>query len=137
VSELLPLINRFPQLAATLPLAVGKIVRKAAFDVQARAMVSAPIRTGFLRSSIYVTGKDYDTYGQGVIGMGTLLPPVPKTNQWTTAIVAVGASYGLYIEMGSRFQPARPFLLPAAEYVKPKMEEAFAQLEMLWLSVGG
>jgi hypothetical protein len=134
--EILTMFNRFPELAATLPLAVGKIIKKTAFDIQARAMITAPIKTGFLRSSIYVMGKDYETYGQGVVGKGEMLPPVPKTNQWTTAIVAVGASYGIYIEMGARYHPARPYLLPAAEFVKPKMEEAFAQLELLWAEVG-
>lgn len=129
--------SRFPELAATLPYAVGKIIKKSAFDIMARAMVNAPVRTGFLRSSIYVTGKDYTTYGENLQGMGDLKPPVPQTDQTTTAIVAVGAEYGIYIEYGSRYRPARPYLLPAAEFVKPKMEEAFAQLELLWAEVAG
>jgi hypothetical protein len=136
MAEHLSVFSRFPLLEATLPLALSKIIRKSAFDIQARAMVLAPIKTGFLRSSIYVSMKDDSSYGQNLVGNGKLLEPVERPGEITKAIVAVGAEYGVYIEMGSRFQPARPFLMPAAEFVVPKMKEALMQLELYWREAG-
>jgi hypothetical protein len=131
--------SRFPELEATLPLALSKIIRKAAIDIQGRAMILAPRRTGFLRNSIYISMKDESSYGQKVEGADPgkrLLPEVERPNIITKAIVAVGAEYGLYIEMGSRFSPAHPFLIPAADYVVPKMKEALMQLQMYWREAG-
>lgn len=137
MSEIITLFNHFPELQATMPLMINKALRKAAVDVAARAKISAPKITGFMANSIYITAKDYDTYGQRVVGNGQLLPPVAQPESWTTVIVAVGAAYGIYVEMGSRYVPARPYLIPALEYVKPKLEQYLAESARFWALAGG
>jgi hypothetical protein len=66
------------------------LVGKAAHDCEAAAKASAPIDTGFLRNSIQAL-----KISSGV---------------WQ---VNVGAAYGVFLEFGTRFMAARPFLYPA------------------------
>jgi HK97 gp10 family phage protein len=70
---------------------VSQAVAATALAVESRAKENAPVDTGRLRSSI---ASDI----QGV-----------------TATVGTNVEYAVYIELGTRFQPARPFLYPAAE----------------------
>lgn len=42
--------------------------------------------------------------------------------------VSVGADYGIYHEMGTRFLPPRPFLSPAAERARPVFMKAMSDL---------
>jgi HK97 gp10 family phage protein len=77
---------------AVRPEALRAGLHAAAFFVEGQAKLKAPVDTGFLRNSIQV-------------GEVTAVQ----------AIVAVGAEYGLYQEMGTRFMPAHPYLRPALE----------------------
>lgn len=124
----------FPQLIATMPLAIDRIIRKAAFDIQARAMIAAPHDTGFLRSSIYTKTSKDTTYGVGLVADGPLLPETDTSTPLGVAVVAVGAEYGIYQEMGTRYMPAHPFLVPAADAEKPELEAALAIFEAYWMS---
>lgn len=115
--------NRLPDMAAKLPEIIGKLIRKTCFDLQAVAQVLAPVKTGFLKSSIYVMTHDTSTYGQDLQGDGTLEPPIetpPENEGW----VVVGADYGVHVEMGTKNMAAQPFMAPAAEIVGPSLEKA-------------
>lgn len=122
--------NHLPQISEQLARAASQIVRKAAFDIQARAASTAPVDTGLLRSSIYVETSDSSSYGRGVTGdKGDMLPEVSPPQDDQTAIVAVGANYGLYVEMGTRHSPAQPYLVPAVMAIKESFERAMSKLE--------
>lgn len=121
--------NHFDAIADVVPQIISQLVRKAAYDVMAGAQQRARVDTGFMRSSVYVELSDSSTYGNGVFGGGEQLPEIPRAEDETTAYVAVGASYGIYQEMGSRHSPAHPYLVPALEAVRPKFLAALQRLE--------
>lgn len=123
--------NHFPQIAEAFKPAIQQVVKKAAFDVQAAAQSNAPVDTGFLRNSIYVKTSDSSTYGQGAGSppKDSYLLPEGEVPDDTTAYIAVGANYGIYPELGTRFMPAQPYLAPAVEQVRPKFEAAASALE--------
>lgn len=94
--------NDFPNIVAGMEQRAGQFVRKAALDIEAEAKKRAPVRTGTLRNSI-----------QAVKGEGPL---------WYR--VVVGAEYGVYVEWGTRFMAAQPYLRPAVTAVSPSFLEA-------------
>lgn len=67
-------------------------------DVKAAAMRYAPVRTGFLRSSIY-----------GVV------------SDWV-AVIGAEATYAMFVEMGTRRMMAQPFINPAIQEYLPNLE---------------
>src|SRR5262245_21743134 len=86
--------SKIPATIAKTHKELVALIKTAALRVEAGAKLRAPVRTGFLRNSIQ-TVFDSDL----------------------TAVVFVGAEYGIYIELGARNRPPRPFLLPALEEV--------------------
>ncbi len=123
--------NIFPELMAAMDKAAAQLVKKAAFDIQAKASKNNGWQhpTGFLDSSIYVVTKDSSSYGSDVSGAGELLPEVEPPTTVTEAYVAVGASYGIFQELGTRSIPPHPYLTPAAEAVRPSFVESMSRLE--------
>lgn len=98
--------NRLPQIAERLPEAVGAIVRKAAFDVEANAKAVVPVDTGKLKNSISC-----------------------EFPSQTKAIIAPHTDYAIFVEYGTRRQRAKPYMRPAAEKVRPVFLEACRRLE--------
>jgi HK97 gp10 family phage protein len=129
----MPGTNNFEAIANNFKPALSQIVRKAALDIQAQAQQNAPVDTGFLKNSIYTVTSQDSTYGNAGTppGDATMLPEVAAPEDETTAYVAVGASYGIYQEMGTRFQPAQPFLGPAVETVSQSFDAIMQKLESL------
>lgn len=123
--------NHFPQISEELDTVLSQIVRKTALDVQAHAASQAPVDTGFLRNSIYTVTSEGSTYGGAGSppGDATLLPQVPGPSDKTTAYVAVGASYGAFVNYGTRHMAARPFWEPAVDAVRPSFEAALETVE--------
>lgn len=78
--------------AAVRPETLRSGLGAAAFFVEGKAKIKAPVDTGFLSNSIQV---DEVTEHQ--------------------ATVVAGAEYAIYQEMGTRFMPAHPFMRPAIE----------------------
>jgi HK97 gp10 family phage protein len=74
-----------------------------AADVKALAKQLAPVRTGHLRSSIYA-----------------------KISEWVTEIGAE-ATYALFVEFGTRYMQARPYLYPAIQEHLPRLEEIICE----------
>ena len=127
--ELIVVYDILPEVAARMEEALDAIIKKCAFDIEAKAKAKAPVDTGFLKSSIYVETAKESTYDHaGGEGEGEMLPEVERPKKHN-AIVAVGASYGAYVEFGTVHAPAQPFLTPAAEEVRPEFEAALHLLE--------
>lgn len=93
--------NRLGALASRLRPQVSQIIRKAAFDVEARSKELVPVDTGALQNSIQseMTGD-------------------------LSAVVAVGMEYAPYVEYGTSRSAAQPYLTPAADAVRPGLEAA-------------
>lgn len=74
---------------------VGKDLARRAIKVEGAAKRLCPVDTGRLRSSI--------TW------------ELAKDEQGLYAVVGTDVTYGIFQELGTRFQPAQPFLRPALE----------------------
>jgi HK97 gp10 family phage protein len=72
-------------------------VARVAHEIEEDARRRAPVRTGFLRSSIEAIPSD---------------AAEPGTVEWE---VGAAAPYGIFVELGTTKMAARPFLTPAAE----------------------
>lgn len=116
--------NHIPEAVKAIHEAAKKAVKKAALDVEGHAKVNAPVDTGYLRNSIYSVTADSSDYHGG----DKSLPEVGKPESDTEAIVAVGASYGIFQEYGTRHMPAQPYLTPAADLVRGSISQVFAAL---------
>jgi hypothetical protein len=103
---------------------LGEAVRDAAHAM-------APYQTGALAEGIYVTAPGQSTYGEAagtaeslrpghVIGEGDIGPH--------EAIIGPSVDYGIEIEYGSIHNPAEPYMVPAAEAVRPTAGEYFKDL---------
>lgn len=124
--------NHIPGVIAALQQAAHEIIVKTSFDVEAHAKQGAAVDTGYMRSSIYTVTSEGSGYGQGVTGGkpgATLLPEVDAPENATTAYVAVGAEYAAYVELGTVHQAAQPFMVPAADAVRPGFVAAWHALE--------
>ena len=74
-----------------------------ATDVKAEAMRLVPVRTGYLRSTIYA-----------------------RINEWVAEIGAE-ATYALFVELGTRYMRAQPYLWPAIQQYLPQLENIICQ----------
>ncbi|MEM4700669.1 MAG: HK97 gp10 family phage protein [Candidatus Bathyarchaeia archaeon] len=72
-------------------------------DVKALAKQLVPVRTGYLRSTIYA-----------------------RVQEWV-AVVGADAPYALYVEFGTRYMQARPYLYPAIERHLPRLENIIVE----------
>jgi HK97 gp10 family phage protein len=83
-------------------------IRVTTFSARQRAVAGAPRASGTLKSSIYSTTH-------GLTGR---------------VLVSPAAFYWRFIEYGTRFQPARPFVRPAAEAETNAFNERVRQIGM-------
>lgn len=90
--------NNFPRIKRNMGAIVARAFAKTAHDIAAQAMAAAPVLTGYLKSSIRAFAI--------------------TAFHW---VVSVGAEYGIYIEMGTRYMRARPFLYPSFERQVPQL----------------
>jgi HK97 gp10 family phage protein len=74
-----------------------------AADVKALAKQIVPVRTGHLRSSIYA-----------------------KISEWVAEIGAE-AAYALFVELGTRYMQAKPYLYPAIQEYLPRLEQIICE----------
>lgn len=70
-----------------------------AAGVREHAKSLAPVRTGYLRSSIYA-----------------------KTQEWV-AEIGSEAAYAMFVEFGTRYMQARPYLYSAIQEHLPRLEQ--------------
>ena len=82
-----------------------QVVEIAARHVEAKAKDDVPVDTGTTKNSISATQEDELAWRVG-----------PTTE------------YAPFIEYGTRYMTARPFLIPAVEGEMPRLEQALSQL---------
>ena len=85
---------------------VKKVVRKNGSDMQKKAQKNAPIDTGTLQRSISLEIRD----------------------SGKTAEVEPTVDYGAYVELGTRFMTAQPYLKPAFNEQKEKLKQDMRKL---------
>lgn len=97
---------------------VNEAVMKAAFMVEGRAKAKAPVDTGALRASIYVSMKKGGKGNEAMVAAKARRPeavvealPTPKEN--AVAYVGPSVEYGQEVEMGSSTRSGTPYLQPA------------------------
>lgn len=122
----------FDRILATredLGAAIQAAVDQTAFAIQADAQRTAPYKTGTLRRSIHTitpTTSGYAGASRGVEPRQLVAEaPKPPTG---SAIVGVAVNYGKFVELGTRYMAARPYLIPALEREAPKLVERIRRL---------
>jgi HK97 gp10 family phage protein len=110
------LVTKNGKLALELGPIVREMLEKSIRPVERRAKQIVPVDTGRLRSSL-----------ASQIGPG----PVPE---WAEA--GTNVNYARYVEFGTKYMKAQPYLIPAFEQSKPDMdlavEEATKKIEETW-----
>ncbi len=87
------------RLDSALQEQVYRYLHSWAAEVKALAMRLVPVRTGLLRSSIYVVVKDW------------------------VANFGADAVYAYFVETGTKYMAARPYLYPAILQYLPQLEQ--------------
>lgn len=94
--------NKFPDLISRSPETAKTLVKKAAYEFEARAKLECPVDTGNLRNSIRTNFE----------------------NGGMTGVISTNVEYAIYVEYGTRFMAAKPYFTPAAEQVRQSFERA-------------
>lgn len=105
-----------------------KSLTEGAILIQGKAVLLAPVDEGNLRSSITyaVVGRAEDfpdvakSQGSSVLFGGRTITPGPGE-----AIIGTVAFYAPYVEFGTRYMRAQPFLLPAYRSAIPAILRLF------------
>lgn len=97
--------NRFPDLIRKAPDRARGLVKKAAFELEARAKTVVRVETGNLKNSIRTSFE----------------------NAGMTGVVSTAVEYAAYVEFGTRRMAARPYMTPAAEQVRKSFERAVSE----------
>lgn len=97
---------------------VRDAVAKAAFMVEGRAKTKAPVDTGALRASIYVSMKRGSKGDEAMSAARARRPeaiitPLPTPKDDLTAHVGPSVEYGEAVELGSARRAGTPYLQPA------------------------
>lgn len=98
--------NRFPEAQRNAPEKAKAAVKKATYELEARAKGKAPVDTGALRNSIASTFE----------------------NDGFTGIIGPSVHYAIYQELGTYKMPPHPYLGPAAEEVAPIFTQMMQKL---------
>jgi len=77
---------------------VHRFLARWAADVKAQAVKNAPMVTGYLCSTIYA-----------------------RVKEWVAEIEA-DAAYALFVELGTKYMRAHPYLYPAIQQYLPELE---------------
>lgn len=93
--------NRLKFIGKELKIQVAVILNRAAMNHEAISKELAHVLTGFMRNSIQQIK---------IAEPGDL-----------TAILAVGAEYGIYEELGTIFRPGHPFFRPGFDQTAPQV----------------
>ena len=106
------------------------LVLKVAFDAQGRAGQHAPVEFGALKNSIYVVTKEYDGFqiSRAKVLEDVRLIEIPRPADILTAHFGPSVEYGLYQEMGTKWHPAHPYMIPALKELKPSWKQAWGLL---------
>ncbi len=120
--------NKFPEIAEAFGQEAAKLVELAARGIETRAAENCPVDTGALQASIYMrtyTGHDRHDKAKGK----DFFPLIKQPPNQYTAYVAVGANYGIFVEMGTVNMPAQPFFDQAVVDTLGPFEQAVGEME--------
>ena len=120
--------NRFPEIAAKLPIETKAAVDKAAENVEQVARVFVPVDTGTLKASIH-TEHEAGGFVANVMA-GDATTPFGKIKRDGTVSTSKTPSrkYAVYQEFGTRRMAAQPYMTPAAEATRPIFERNMKRL---------
>lgn len=111
---------------------ITNAVAKAAFAVEGRAKIKAPVDTGALRASIYVSMKRGSKGSEAISAAKARRPdavtealPTPRDDH--TAYIGPSVEYGQEVEMGSAHRSGRPYLQPALRETEAEFRELLAK----------
>lgn len=113
-----------------MPQKRDAIVRKAAFEIEAKAKQLAPVDTGALMSSLFTKTKNSNTFSKAT-SMALEKNPKAKVvpeNEFGQvkegeAIVGSSMEYAFWVEQGHHKVRARPFLGTAVEMERTAFEK--------------
>ena len=129
--------NHFPGIIAALDEALKALIVKAAHDIEAasKAHIRAndQIDTGNMVNGVYTSTSEGNTYPGSASEHLTDSAPAPDDEY--TAYVGYAANYSAYQNYGTRYQPARPFVEPAVDDVKPSLDAALDAINTKLASV--
>lgn len=117
--------NRIPLFLHSMDDAVQKGVDATAYAVQGTAQRMAVYRTGTMRRSIHVITPTTSGYERALPKAGQdveIVSEAPRPAKHT-ALVGVAVLYGKFVEFGTRYMGARPYLIPAFELEGKKLPE--------------
>lgn len=126
------LYNRFAEIAARLPDAVGEIVDETIHEIETE------IKTGMAEAKsgrVYSrgNGREHQASAPGempAIDLSNLANSVQAEMDGRTAgAVYTNAEYAGHLEYGTVNMEARPFFTPAAEAARPGFQRRMSQLE--------
>lgn len=93
------------RIAAGMEQRADLVVRQTVLRLEAEMKRRAPYKSGNLRRSI-----------------------ISRMTGQAEGVVTVGAEYGVYVDQGTRYQRAQPFVAPALAAVRPEFEAAMQTL---------
>lgn len=106
LEEIIGAFNRAPSL---MRAALPKAINQSLLTIGRQAEINAPVRTGRLRASILDPNGGLQLATAGVFN----------------GAVGSGTGYGLFVEMGTKFMAAQPFLQPAVDTVTDQVQQFF------------
>lgn len=89
----------------------SQVVRTTAFDVLGIEQSLAAVRTGYLKSSLQPGGPENI---------------MEFSDNGLTAILGTAVPYGPFVNYGTRYMRAQPFVEPAIERIRPVWEQRVA-----------
>lgn len=127
LNELRQAIDRLP---SEVTEALKTVARRNAFLVKERAQEKVPVDTGYTRDNIHVI--EDPEHKQYIVSAGTDRPRViislhtsRKTGRQHTQAVTVNM-LPIWLERGTRYMVARPFMRPAGDSVQPAYRSEMA-----------
>jgi HK97 gp10 family phage protein len=128
------LLDRIPEVSEHLHVALAKIIKTAAFNIEARAKNEAVVDTGAMRAAIYTVTRNSSGYSSAAAQAESLQPgapmqtEVPPPEKDTSAVVHAGMNYSVYVEYGTTKMAAQPFIAPAVAAEQPNFQQAIRRL---------
>ncbi len=133
-SRIVIVFDDLPIVAERLHAAAAKLVKTAAFNVEARAKGNAAVDTGAMRAAIYTVTRDGSGYAGAAADAASVNPHAemqseePQPAKDTSAVVHAGMNYSVYVEYGTVHMAAQPFMAPAAAAEQPNLQQALRKL---------
>lgn len=111
---------------------VTNAVAKAAFAVEGRAKIKAPVDTGALRASIYVSMKRGGKGNEAMSAARARRPEakvqaLPTPHDEHVAYIGPSVEYAQEVEMGGHGRAGRPYLQPALRETEAEFRELLGQ----------